>query len=143
MYSHIPNRHTYTFIYFPKICSHIRHYSGLYVYYICSQSTLYDFYLVCLLPIHYFQSFYRPAACLEAHPAGVPGNCHLLASLSIRPPGTKKLLLTKCLRICDKVTKGYICGRYYEHSLSILSASNFTKWLRRSYASIMNITKCY
>ena len=55
--------------------------------------------------------FYRPAACLEAHPAGVPGNCHLPASLSLRPhwaPGTRKLLLTKCLRICDKVTKGYI-----------------------------------
>ena len=43
-YSHIPNRHTYTFIYFPKICSPIRHYSGLYVYLICSQST--HFYLV-------------------------------------------------------------------------------------------------
>ena len=33
-----------------------------------------------------------------------------------------------------------MCGRYYEHSLSILSASNFTKWLRRSCASIMSIT---
>ena len=55
--------------------------------------------------------FYRPAACLEAHPAGVPGNCHLPASLSLGPhwaPDTRKLLLTKCLRICDKVTKGYI-----------------------------------
>ena len=44
--------------------------------------------------------FYRPAACLKAHPAGVPGNCHLPASLSLRPhwaPGTRKLLLTKCL----------------------------------------------
>ena len=35
------------------------------------------------------------------------------------------------------------CGRYYEHSLSILSAINFTKWLRRCCASIMSITKCY
>ena len=35
-----------------------------------------------------------PAACLEAHPAGVPGNCNLPASLSLRPPGTRKLLLT-------------------------------------------------
>ena len=52
---------------------------------------------------------------------------------------TRKLLLTKCLRICDKVTKCYICGRYYEHSLSILSAINFTKWLRRCCASIMSI----
>ena len=52
--------------------------------------------------------FYRPAACLEAHPAGVPGNCHLPASLSLRPPGTRKLLLTNCLRNCYKVTKGYI-----------------------------------
>ena len=25
------------------------------------------------------------------------------------------------------------CGRYYEHSLSILSAINFTKWLRKYY----------
>ena len=32
LYSHLPNRRTYTFIYFPKICSPIRHYSGLYVY---------------------------------------------------------------------------------------------------------------
>ena len=45
---------------------------------------------LCLLAVYYFESsditsrafipFYRPAACLEAHPAGVPGNCHLLAS---------------------------------------------------------------
>ena len=31
-YSHIPNRRTYRFIYFLKICIPIRHYSGLYVY---------------------------------------------------------------------------------------------------------------
>ena len=37
----------------------------------------------------------------------------------------------------------HLCGRYYEHSLSILSAINFTKWLRRCCASIMSITKCY
>ena len=34
-------------------------------------------------------------------------------------------------------------GRYYEHSLNLLRASNLTKWLRRSCASIMSITKCY
>ena len=28
--------------------------------------------------------------------------------------GTRKLLLTKCLRICDKVTKGYIWARIHE-----------------------------
>ena len=35
------------------------------------------------------------------------------------------------------------CGRYYEHSLSSLSAIYLTKWLRRSYVSIMSITKPY
>ena len=115
LYSHIPNRRTYTFIYFTKICSPIRHYSGLYVNSICSQSTLYDFYLVCLLAAHYFESspvrsllpFCCPVAHLEAHSAGVPGNCHLPASLSCHS-GTRKLLLTKCLRICNKYTNGYI-----------------------------------
>ena len=34
-------------------------------------------------------------------------------------------------------------GRYYEHSLSSLSAIYLTKWLRRSYVSIMSITKRY
>ena len=34
-------------------------------------------------------------------------------------------------------------GRYYEHSLSSLSAIYLTKWLRRSYVSIMSITKHY
>ena len=32
---------------------------------------------------------------------------------------------------------------YYEHSLSSLSAIYLTKWLRRSYVSIMSITKRY
>ncbi len=34
-------------------------------------------------------------------------------------------------------------GLYYEHSLSILSAITFSKWLRRPCANIMSITKCY
>ena len=34
-------------------------------------------------------------------------------------------------------------GRYYEHSLSSRSAIYLTKWLRRSYVSIMSITKRY
>ena len=42
---------------------------------------------------------------------------------------------------CHKMWKA--SGRYYEHSLSIHSAINFTKWLRRCCASIMSITTCY
>ena len=38
---------------------------------------------------------------------------------------------------------GATSGRYYEHSLSLLRAINLTKWLRRSYVSIMSITKRY
>ena len=34
-------------------------------------------------------------------------------------------------------------GRYYERPLSSLSAIYLTKWLRRSYVSIMSITKRY
>ena len=52
--------------------------------------------------------FYRPAACLEAHPAGVPGNCHLLASLSIKPPGSRHqdTALDKVLTKLSKATSG-------------------------------------
>ena len=52
--------------------------------------------------------FYRPVACLETHPAGVPGNCHLPASLSLRSTGIWKLLLAWCLRIWNKLAHGLI-----------------------------------
>ena len=84
--------YTYTFIYFPKICSPIQHYSGSldfvanppYMIFIWSMFISSPILWVITSRVASLLPFYRPAACLEAHPAGVPGNCHLLASLSLR-----------------------------------------------------------
>ncbi len=92
LYSHIPNRRTYTFIYFPKICSPIQHYSGSldfvanppYMIFIWSMFICSPILWIITSQVGSLLPFYRPAECLEAHPAGVPGNCHLLASLSLR-----------------------------------------------------------
>ncbi len=58
-----------------------------------------------------------------------------------RPPGAARRL--RHTFILEWTTSLDTSGRYYEHSLRILSAINFTKWLRRCCASIMSITKCY
>ena len=42
---------------------------------------------------------YRPAACLVAHHAGVPGNCHLPARLSIRLPTRPRHQETALVRV--------------------------------------------
>ena len=53
-------------------------------------------------------------------------------------------VFSKCSSVAVSFpTTEYSSGRYYEHSLSSLSAIYLTKWLRRSYVSIMSITKHY